>query len=183
MIIYAKAVNGGEVEHFRHIPPPSPPLEWEGSPGEDFIEVLSWPPAERPNPYCSLFIQDGLTYWHDARDINKIRIEKNQEINAARLKVNRGTFTFNNKQIACDELSRSDIDAVNGVVALLGAVPISQWKAVDNTYVQIPDKATWINFYLAMVQTGQANFDKAQNLKATLALATTIEEVSQIKWS
>ncbi len=67
MITYAKAVDGGEVDHARHIAPPTPPLEWEPPPGEEFIEVLNWPPPPRPDPHSVLFIQAGIVFWCDPR--------------------------------------------------------------------------------------------------------------------
>ncbi len=79
MITYAKVLDGGEIEHFRHIPPPAPPLEWEGHPGEGFMEVTGWPPSPRPDPHSSLFIQDGVCFWKDPRtleDVLALALEK-----------------------------------------------------------------------------------------------------------
>lgn len=114
--------------------------------------------------------------------LEQAKARKNAEINAARLIANRSYFMYLGKKVACDELSRSDIDAVNGVVTLLGFVPIEQWKTLDNTYVAIPDKAAWIQFYMAMVGQGQANFDRAQTLKQQLADAQDAAEVEAITW-
>lgn len=136
-----------------------------------------------PSPTAKPTIANGVIVWVETSTLEQIKQRKNSEINSARLTANRSFFIFQNKQIACDELSRSDIDAVNGVVNLLGVVPINQWKTLDNTYTAIPDKQTWINFYMAMVSTGQANFNKAQSLKSSLADATTIEQIEAIKWS
>ena len=107
------------------------------------------------------------------------------EINLARAAANQSTFTFAGKQIACDQLSRSDIDAINGRVATRGTLPPSfpgAWKAVDNTYVGIPDVATWNAFYDAMVAQGTVNFVKAQTLKAALAAANTPAEIAAVTW-
>lgn len=123
--------------------------------------------------------------WVDPRTLDDLKAAKNNEINAARLRANRGTFTYAGKTIACDELSRSDIDGVNGEVALTGALPPGfpgAWKAVDNTYVAIPDLNGWKAFYGAMVAQGQANFAHAQSLKAQLSLATTAAEVDAVSW-
>lgn len=121
----------------------------------------------------------------DMRTLDEVRATKNAAINAARLAANRSSFAFGGKQIACDELSALDIAAMNGIVSLTGAMPpnwLGQWKAMDNTYVPIPDRATWISFYAAMVQAGTANFSHAQSLKAALAAATTNAEVDSITW-
>lgn len=87
--------------------------------------------------------------------------------------------------ISCDQLSRSDIDGVNGYVALNGALPPSwpgAWKAVDNTLLTISDVAGWGAFYGSMVATGSANFAHSQTLKAALAAATTAAEIAAIVW-
>ena len=121
----------------------------------------------------------------DTRSVPELKIAKNAEINAARLAANQSSFTFSGKEIACDPLSRSDIDGVNGIVSLTGSLPPSfpgAWKAIDNTYVAIPDVPTWIAFYGSMVAKGVINFNHAQDLKAALALADTPEEIDVIIW-
>jgi len=76
---------------------------------------------------------------------------------------------------------------MNGYVSLNSAMPpgwasVGGWKAVDNTYVVIPDIAAWKAFYLSMFAAGNANFAKAQTLKAQLAAATTVEQINAIVW-
>lgn len=113
------------------------------------------------------------------------KMAKNDEINAARLKANRSTFTHSGKVFACDELSRSDIDGINGYVALYNAFPAGWpggWKAVDNTYLPITDIAAWKAFYASMVAHGNLNFAHAQTLKAALLSATTAEQIAAIVW-
>lgn len=115
----------------------------------------------------------------------ELKAAKNAEINAARLAANFSTFTHAGKQIACDQLSRSDIDGTNGFVSLYGAMPPGWpggWKAVDNTYVAIADVAAWMAFYASMFAAGNANFAKAQALKTQLDAATTAEQVAAIAW-
>lgn len=121
--------------------------------------------------------------WVDARTLSEAKAEKNDAINAARLRANQSTFTFAGKQIAVDPLSRSDIDGAHGAWLITGGPPPGWpggWKAVDNTIVPIPDMATWAAFYGTMVATGTANFNHAQLLKAQLAAATTIAEVESV---
>lgn len=123
--------------------------------------------------------------WVDERSLDEIKAAKNSEINAARLAANRGTFTHSGKTFACDELSRSDIDGVNGIVALIDALPPSwpgAWKAADNSYLAIATVGEWTAFYAAMVAQGTTNFVHAQSLKAALAAATTPGEVAAIHW-
>ncbi len=99
--------------------------------------------------------------------LEEAKAAKNDEINAARLTANRSTFVHGGKTIACDELSRSDIEGANGAIANLGALPPGwpgAWKAVDNTYLVIDTVAKWKAFYLSMFAAGSANFTHAQAL-------------------
>lgn len=120
-----------------------------------------------------------------ALTLDEIKAEKNVEINAARAAANTSAFIHDGKSFSCDALSRSDIDGVNGYVALYGALPPSfpgAWKAADNSYYPIADVAAWKAFYASMVATGSANFSHAQDLKALLAAATTPEAVAAVTW-
>jgi hypothetical protein len=117
--------------------------------------------------------------------LEALKLQKNAEINAERLKANLSTFTHSGKVLACDQLSRGDIDAINGYVGTRGTLPanwIGGWKAVDNTTLLISDVAAWNAFYDSMIAQGQANFAHSQALKAQLAAATTAEEVTAITW-
>jgi hypothetical protein len=123
--------------------------------------------------------------WRDPRTLEDTKIAKNSYINSSRLAANATYFKFAGKSIAVDQLSRGDIDAVNGIVSLTNEMPADwqgAWKAIDNTYVSLPDKASWVMFYKAMVGQGSINFAHSQVLKARLAAATTIEQVEAIVW-
>lgn len=114
-----------------------------------------------------------------------LKAAKNTEINARRLKANRGTFSHAGKIFACDELSRSDIDGANGMIANLGSMPPGWpggWKAVDNTVLRIATVADWKAFYGSMFASGNTNFIHAQDLKTALAAATTAAQVAAIVW-
>lgn len=118
-------------------------------------------------------------------NIPRMKLDKNAEINAARLAANFSTFTHAGKVFACDQLSRSDIDGTNGFVALYGTLPPGWpggWKAADNSYLPIVTVEDWKAFYSAMFATGSANFAKSQALKARVELATTAEEINLIGW-
>jgi hypothetical protein len=120
-----------------------------------------------------------------AQALDAAKAAKNAEINEARATANRTSFAYAGKAIACDALSRGDIDGTNGYIALYGAMPPGfpgGWKAIDNTYVAIPDVDTWKAFYTAMFAQGAANFAKSQTLKAALAAAATTSEVAAINW-
>lgn len=133
----------------------------------------------------SLMLDSALLASHRTAELGALKAAKNEEINAARLAANFSTFTHAGKAIACDQLSRSDIDGTNGFVALYGALPPGWpggWKAVDNTYVAIATVADWKAFYASMFAAGNANFARAQALKGLLAAADTAEAVAAIRW-
>lgn len=120
-----------------------------------------------------------------APTLAELKDAKNTEINAWRAQANTGTFAHDGKAFACDALSRSDIDGVNGYAAIYGALPPDfpgAWKAVDNSYYPIADLAAWKAFYASMVAAGTANFMHAQQLKAQLAAAETPEAIAAIVW-
>lgn len=127
----------------------------------------------------------GSTPAKPATTLAELKATKNTEINMWRLKANRSTFTHAGKVFACDELSRSDIDGANGMIANLGAMPPGWpggWKAVDNTVLPIATVADWKAFYGSMFASGNANFIHSQDLKTALAAATTAAQVAAIVW-
>lgn len=133
----------------------------------------------------SLMLDSAMLASHRTAELGALKAAKNEEINAARLAANFSTFQHAGKAIACDQLSRSDIDGTNGFVALYGALPPGWpggWKAVDNTYVAIATVADWKAFYTSMFAAGNANFAHAQALKALLAAATTAADIAAIQW-
>lgn len=152
-------------------------------------------PATSPTARVSraLTIENGVAKWAytvaplkgaelDAA-LEALRIQKNTQINTARMRANTSTFMFDGKPIACDELSRSDIDGVAGYISLFGEFPPGwpgAWKAADNTYVPMTNIAHFRAMYAAMAGAGLANFARAQSLKAELAAAHTAEEIDAI---
>lgn len=123
--------------------------------------------------------------WRDLRTLQEIKDITNDKISSARLLANISGFTYEGKIFATDQLSRGDIDGINGYVGLYNALPpnwAGAWKAIDNSYLPIPDLDAWKSFYSAMVAAGNANFAKAQQLKAQLAAAATPEEVEAVVW-
>jgi hypothetical protein len=120
-----------------------------------------------------------------AEELAAAKAAKREEINRARLAANRTSFSFMGKDIAVDDVSRSDIDGVSDQVLLTGSFPAgfpNAWKAMDNTYVAIPDIDTWRAFVTAMTTQGAVNFGRAQQRKAEIDAATTVEQVEAIVW-
>jgi hypothetical protein len=135
-------------------------------------------------PFAGSNVTDAA---EDSADItlDAAKATKITEINKSRLAANTSSFSYQGKDIACDALSRSDIDGVNGYVALTGTFPegwIGKWKAVDNSLVLIETLDDWKAFYAAMVEQGQSNFLYSQWLKQQVADATTAEQVGAIYW-
>lgn len=176
--IYAHVDENGFVTRTQmHEEPPTGPMQYF-----PVSQHLFWPSTE--TSLAPKWI-NGAIEWVETATLEELKSRKNREINTARLTANRTSFMFNGKAIACDELSRSDIDGVNGKVTLTGTMPSNwngYWKAIDNSYVPIPDVSTWTAFYTAMVDAGEFNFAHAQALKQQLANATTPESVALIQW-
>ncbi|MFZ2306846.1 MAG: DUF4376 domain-containing protein [Rhodoferax sp.] len=135
----------------------------------------------------------GLTWVADpaptpeeiASALASAKAAKNLMINRWRMDANQTSFAHAGKTIACDPLSRSDIDAVAGSISLTGELPAGfpgAWKAVDNSYLMLPDVAAFKAMYASMTLQGTSNFSHSQTLKAALAAATTVEQVNAITW-
>lgn len=140
----------------------------------------------------------GLGHWEQTWVVTALDVEivaanlvaaktaKNLQINGWRATANQTYFAHSGKQIACDALSRSDLDAVAGSISLNGTFPVGfpgAWKAMDNSYVMLPDVDAFKAMYASMTLQGTINFGQSQTLKATLAAATTIGQVNAIMWT
>lgn len=120
-----------------------------------------------------------------AANLAAAKAAKNNQINAWRATANQTTFPHAGKLVACDSLSRSDIDAVANSIALTGSFPAGfpgAWKATDNSYIPLPDVAAFKAMHSSMTLQGTINFGHSQTLKATLAAATTLAQVNAITW-
>ena len=151
--------------------------------GAEYL-VIDGALAEKPTQPSPHHVFNYTTkQWEDPRTLADLKAAKNQAINLARAAANQSWFVFQGKRIAVDALSRSDIDAAHGSILMLQALPPGWpggWKSMDNEICQIPDVATWGQFYGTMVAAGTANFNHAQTLKAQLAAASTPAEVEAV---
>lgn len=127
----------------------------------------------------------GTSWVYDAELHKNV---KNAAIDAARDEANQSPFMFQGYRVALDAKSKSAIMEAHGDW-LTGQPPVGWpggWKTMDKTsngepvYLDIPDFASWLEFYRAMVARGTANFTHSQALKAQLALASTPEEVDNV---
>ena len=131
-------------------------------------------------------IEDYVAPAPSAEVIAAAKVAKNLQINVWRGAANQTFFTHAGKQIACDALSRSDIDAVAGSIALNGTFPVGfpgAWKAMDNSYIVLADVAAFKSMYASMTVQGTVNFGQSQSLKATLAAATTLAQIDAVVWA
>lgn len=112
-------------------------------------------------------------------------LAKNEEIDRWRAQANAATFPHGGKLIACDALSRSDIDGVANHIALFETFPEGfpgGWKATDKTMLPLADVDAFRAMYASMTAQGTENFNHSQDLKAQLAAASTPEEIAAIHW-
>lgn len=120
-----------------------------------------------------------------ASQLAPAKTAKNTQINQWRADANQTSFPHAGKQVACDALSRSDIDAVANSIALTGAFPAGfpgAWKAVDNSYIMLPNVDAFKALHASMTAQGTINFGHSQDLKAALAAATDVGAVNAIVW-
>lgn len=184
--------SGQVVREYTGLTPPSiEPSQSVHEVGIDFVDYLATyheggefhPLPARPSRNHRF--NYATKQWEDPRSLEDFKAAKRVEINAARATANAAYFEFSGKQIAADALSRSDIDGVTSYVTLMDALPPGfpgGWKALDNTYVAIPDVATWRTFVAAMVAQGTANFTRAQARKAAIEAAVTVSAVDAVAW-
>lgn len=147
-------------------------------------------------PYDGEFTRQGrdhCTATWDGRDVvwevdlGKLKEARNAQINAWKLEANSSYFEFKGKKFAYREADRIEIQAINNVVLLTGAMPSNPdwpaaWKADDNTWLPLPDVAAWTEFNLAIAVRGTTHFKYAQQLKLQLSNATSPEEVEAVRW-
>lgn len=167
-----------------------PTEEWiEGQYPDDQFYVGNFTAvAMPPRPSENHQFNYATKQWEDPRTLADLKAAKNAAIDLARERANSTTFMFQGLSIAVDPLSKGDIMGAHGEW-LTGQAPEGWpggWKSKDkgpngeSLYVPIPDQATWLAFYRAMVAQGTANFAHSQVLKDQLAAATTAEEVAAV---
>lgn len=120
-----------------------------------------------------------------ALQLELLRNKKMSDINSARAQADGSYFEFGGKQIDADADSMRQINAITGYVALFNEFPPGfpgAWKTVDNSYLPLPDIATWKSLVQAMAVTGTSNFLKQQALKTDVAQAASMAAIESIQW-
>ena len=147
--------------------------------------IMSSPVVGQEYPNWTGQAWENIPYSLPRQDLTTLKAKKNSQINTWRAFANQSVFTHGGKVIACDQLSRSDIDAVAGSVAMNGTFPVGfplAWKAVDNSYLSLPDVAAFKAMYNSMTLQGTINFGRSQELKTMLSSATSESEIQSIVW-
>jgi hypothetical protein len=130
---------------------------------------------------------DAGPKWIEITSIEQKKIARRALVNAWWQEANNSYFEFRGSRIAYGESDRVDIQGINNVVLLTGAMPTNPdwpaaWKTLDNDWVPLPGVADWIEFNIAIADRGTAHFKQAQMLKAQLEAATTAAEIEAITW-
>ncbi len=128
---------------------------------------------------------EGRGQWQETATLAELKDLKAAEITQAKIYANFAYFEYAGKRIAVDDASFRELQSTNGYIALFGEMEPhwpGGWKTMDDSYVIIPDVATWKLFYKAMYGSGLTNFNKSQVLKAEVRAATSPEELSMINW-
>lgn len=139
--------------------------------------------ANQPTPFHTW--SNTTKVWVDTRSLSNLRRAKELQINDMRAQKNQTSFTYQGKEIQCDLLSMQDIMGINGEVALTGNLPSNfpgAWKTLDNSYVMIPNVATWTQFYQAMVTRGASNFARSQALKNYVNTLDDPDAIAAVNW-
>lgn len=126
------------------------------------------------------------------KNLKVLRDYKHKLINKWREEANFKYFVYEGHRIACDRLSRSDIDGTNGEIlgrAIINGTPSMPdgwpggWKTMANNYVPITTLAQWKAFYSAMFNCGSLNFAKSQYLKHIVDNSNNLHQVLEVDWS
>ena len=129
----------------------------------------------------------GQVIADQSQELDALKQRRRTMINAWWFAANNSYFEFRGERIGYGESDRVDIQGINNTVMLTGAMPVdpdwpAAWKTKSDTWVPIPDVATWVEFNVAISERGTAHFKKAQEMKAQLDLATTAAEIESITW-
>lgn len=144
------------------------------------------PVMEADGNYYQTWTTELISFDELDRMLSDERAAVNERINLGRERANFHFFPFRGKRIACDRLSRSDIDGTSMYISQFGQFPpdwIGFWKAMDNTYVSLTTVEDWKEFIKAIFDQGQINFKHAQKLKTIMATTRDLAEMRALSWN
>lgn len=153
----------------------------------EYVQLLGEPlstPAPTPTSVPRVVEQQAV--WVEEGNLPVAKALAKARISAAYLLANKTSFTFQGKEIQADEHAMTQINRTDAGIQRRGALRSDwpgAWKALDNSYIPIPDVATWGAMMDALETQGLVNFLKAQALKNSIDAAETIEEIQAISWT
>lgn len=158
------------------------------SPVPDGVELIEYAGEFDRSAWPDAFVArlvDGVPAWSDPRTMDDLRVAKRDEINAAWIAADSRAFGYAGEQFraGADDVLR--LNSINGYISLMNEMPpgwIGVWKTMADTFIELPDVASWKPFYTAFVMKGVTNYLAAQGLKAQLAAATTAAAIAAITW-
>lgn len=96
---------------------------------------------------------------------------KNEYITHARNDADYGVFIFSDHPVRADVASQLRMTSIGLYVLSSNALPPDfngQWKCADNTYLTIPNVATWLAFHGALRLLQATNHSQSELLKAAI---------------
>lgn len=167
-----------------------PRLYMQAPAGCTYYEVAEpFARADVPSSVRPLFIE-GAVQWVETASLEDLRTAKNDEINAAWIVADSTAFEYDGHQFRAGPDDVLRLNCTNGYISLKRQMPpgwIGVWKTMGvdgqpDSYLPLPDIAAWEPFYEAFVMKGLNNYLAAQGLKAQLAAAMTVAEITSIAW-
>lgn len=163
-------------------PPDVTPM-WAVALAEPMVK-LQYPAP--PSETSELLVDElGVLGWFEPADFAVLKQRKHDHITKCKVDANERFFVYQGKEFSVSPASFKEMQGVCGWVGMTGSLPATfpnRWKADDNSYVLIPDVATWLDFYGTMIATGLNNFSKSELLKYYVSQCTTVEELDAIQW-
>lgn len=108
--------------------------------------------------------------------LKKLKISVDRRISDA------AGFEFKGKLIASDVNSLTDLNVITNYVAVNGELPatLTEWKAIDNTYVSVDGVDDWKELVSALSAHFHENFVLAQAKKEALVTVETQEQLDAV---
>lgn len=155
------------------------------------LEIIApYPEASASDlPYKIVFdVAQALNPFVPVFDFNLAKITKLKEINAAYVLANQTSFTYNGKAYSATDNAKFSLMAINGYVAVNGALPANYpnvWVALDGSVLSVMTVDDFKPIYAAMVAQGSDNFIKLAMLEAqinALPITATQQDFDAIGW-
>lgn len=150
----------------------------DGMQGKMLAALEGWLVTAPESPFVG-----GTVVSDKSEDLSTLKQRKRAEITRQRVAADNDKFIYQSKMIKTADKDMFDLLIADA--RWRKGTPANWpggWKAIDNSYVAISTVEEWDSFFIAMYDTGVANFVRSQKLKALLDEATTPDEVAVITW-